>query len=350
MAMDRAELEFQSLYTYLKEGVLARDFSIQVQNEPLKAETRQALDGTVRSDVYRVDTDLGAFGDRPVSDGRGWLSFEPKEYSPCEIYDTATSGFVDSYPTPYRGLALTVPTEREGTLIVVRDQNGAVIPRDYYRIDYEKGRIRWPAATTPSGALGEVPTTIDYCFHMVSILEGFPTDDRHIPELPLVVLYPVTGKSEGFQIGPGMKSKQKYVIQVYATSEAEKRKILNKLHKALINKHAPVIDFNRNGMPLEQWGAVNPDFIQDISFNGETYRSYLTLNAGNGQNLYFVNIEMFYNTSPRQNMSDLVRHTGRIEFMTVTFTDRDPSLVGKFSNLDEPIGGLDSLIKQGYSE
>lgn len=350
MAMDRAELEFQSLHTYLKEGVLAKDFSIQVQNEPLKVESRQALDGTIRSDIYKVDTDLGAFGSRPVEEGRGWLSFEAAEVNPCQVYNTATSGYVDSYVTPYRGLTLSIPTEREVSLITVRDQNGAVIPRDYYRIDYEKGRIRWPAATTPSGALGEIPTTIDYCFHMVSLLEGFPTDERDIPELPLAVLYPIKGESTGFQIGPGQKSKQKYAIQVYATSEAEKRKILNRLHKSLINKKAPVIDFNRTGMPLEQWGAVNENFIQDIDFNGETYRSYLTLNPGNGQNLYFVNIEMYYNTSPRQSMSDLVRHTGRIEFMTVTFTDRDPSLVGKFSNLDEPIGGIDSLIKQGYSE
>lgn len=347
--MDRTELEFKSLIVYLKEGVLARDFSIEVQNEPLKVESRQTPDGDTRNDVYKVDTEISAYDSLPVSEGRGWLSFEPAKKSECEVYDPVTSGYVNTYGTPYEGTFLSIPTEREESLIEVRDQNDTVIPRDYYRIDYEKGRIRWPSSTTPSGALANVPTEVDYTFHLVSILEGYPTDGN-VPPLPVIAVYPVSGETKGFQIGPGAKSKQMYVIDVFATSDAEKRRLLNKLNKVLFNKHAPVIDFNRSGMPLEQWGSINPDFIQDIDFQGNTYRSYLTLNPGNGQNLYFVNIDMLYSISPRTNMSDLVRHSGRIQFMTVTYTDRDPELVGKFSGLNPPIGGFDSLIKQGYSE
>jgi len=349
MIMDRTELELKSLLVYLKEGLLSIEFSIEVQNEPLAVESRQAPDGSIRNDVFKVDLATGAYSDLPVTEGRGWLSFEPKTTSACQVYDPTTSGYIDTYGTPYQGSSLSIPTERESTLIEVRDQLGSIIPRDYYRIDYEKGRIRWPSATTPSGALGNTPTEVDYCFHSVSILEAFPTDGN-VPNLPVIAIYPVKGMDQGFQMGPGIKSKRRYVIDVFASSEQEKRRLLNKLQRVLINKHAPVIDFNRTGMPLEQWGAVNEDFIQDVEFKGNTYQSYLTLNPGNGQNLYFVNIEMLYSTSPRQNVSDSVRHSGRIEFMTITYTDRDPSLVGKFSGLNEPAGGFDSLIKEGYSE
>jgi hypothetical protein len=347
--MGREELEFQSLLLYLKEGVLAKEFSIEVQNEPLNVESRQAPDGSIRNDVYRVDTEVGAYGSQPVSNGRGWLSFEPTTIPTCSIYDPTTSGYVSTRGTPFQGISLSIPVERETSLTIVKDQSGNVIPRDYYRIDYEKGRIRWPSATTPSGSLGNIPTEVDYCFHMVSLLDGYPTDED-MPELPLVTVFPTAGTSKGFQLGPGIKSKQSYTVQVFATSEVEKRNILNRLHKALINKHAPVVDFNRTGMPLEQWGAVNPNFIQDLNYQGDIYRSYLTLNPSNGQNLYFVDIEMLYNSSPRQVMSESLRHVGMIKFTTVTYTDRDPSLVGRFSGLNEPLGGFDSLIKKGYSE
>lgn len=349
MSLDRAELEFQSLFLYIKEGLLAQEFRIEVQDEPLKVEYRKDQDGEVRPDVYRVDPDLGAYGSLPVSEGRGWLSFETPSGSACQIYDPTTSGYVSTYNTPYEYIALSIPTRREESLIVVRDQAGDILPRSYYRIDYEKGRIRWPAATTPSGSLTRVPTTIDYSFYGVSIVEGFPTDGN-VPPLPVIAIYPYAGDITGFQVGPGAKSREKYVIDVFAESGSQKRKILNQLKKILYNRHAPVIDFNRSGMPLSQHGAVNPKFIQDLDYNGETYRSYLTLNSGNGCNLYFVNTEVFYNTSPRQSMSDLVRHSGRIEFGTETRTDRDPSLVGKFSGLNPPIGGFDSLILKGYSE
>lgn len=348
MSLDRSELEFQSLFLYIKEGI-SKDFCIEVQNEPLQVESRKDLDGQIRSDVYRVNQDLGAYGAIPVSKGRGWFSFETVSGSSCKIYDPDSGEFISTYSTPYEGVPLSIPTQREENLITVYDQSGTPMPRDHYRIDYEKGRIRWPAATTPSGSLGNVPTTIDYTFHGVSVLEAFPTDGD-VPPLPVVAVYPVTGDLMGFQIGPGVKSRQQYVIDVFAESEAQKRKILNQLKKILYNKHAPVIDFNRSGMPLTQYGAVNPEFIQDLEYNGETYRSYLTLNPGNGCNLYFVNTEVSYNTSPRLSMSDLVRHSGRIEFNTETFTDRDPSLVGKFSAMNPPIGGLDSLTLKGYSE
>jgi len=115
------------------------------------------------------------------------------------------------------------------------------------------------------------------------------------------------------------------------------------LQEELYNKTIPVIDFNRTGEPLKHWGVINDDFIQDINYENNVYRSYLTLNPGNGNVLYFLNIEVFYNAASRQSRSDILQHVGKITFMTATHTDRDSRLVGKFSALDEPPGGFDSL-------
>jgi len=183
---------------------------------------------------------------------------------------------------------------------------------------------------------------------MVSLIDGYPTDESP-PNLPLVALYPLTENIQGFQIGPGIMSECKYAIDVFATSNAEKHSILNKLKLALYQKHAPVLDINRSGEPLLQYGAINENFIQDFTYKGQTYRSYLTLNPGNGQSLYFINIEVQHNATPRASRSEVMRHFGKIVFTTRTYSDRDPDLVGRFSALDPPPGGFDSLVTKSYS-
>jgi hypothetical protein len=346
--LERSELEFLSIYYYLKEGVLAHDFSIEVQNDALVQDLRPGIDGTVRNDVFIVDSSSSAYGGIHSTKGRGWLSFELNKPEPCKIYDPSTSGYVNTFQTPFHNTPLTIPTEREESLIIVRDQNGDPLPRDYYRIDYRDCRVRWPSNTTPSGALGLVPTSIDHRFHMVSLLDGYPTDEAP-PELPIVAIYTQTENKQGYQIGPGVLSESRYTIDVFANSETEKKSILNKLHTALYNKHVPVIDFNRSGEPLRQWGVINEDFVQDITHGTATYRSYLTLNPSNGQSLYFVNLEVQHNASPRESRSKIMRHMGKLMFTTRTYSDRDPELVGKFSGMGPPPGGFDSLILRSYS-
>jgi hypothetical protein len=115
------------------------------------------------------------------------------------------------------------------------------------------------------------------------------------------------------------------------------------------NRRVPTIDFNRTGEPLKHWGIINDNFIQQVSHNGATYESYLTLNPGNGNIISLLDIDVIYDASPRMSKSDVLRHMGKINFTTETLTDRDPKLVGKFSSLEEPPGGFDSLILKGYS-
>jgi len=347
--LERSELEFQSIFHYLKEGVLAHEFSVEVQNDTLKRDIRPGVDGNAAARVYLINSEDSAYGDLQSTKGRGWLSFELSDINPCEIYDKTTSGFVSTYGTEFYNTPYSIPTERESSLIIVRDQNDDVIPRDYYRVDYKDCRIRWPSNTTPSGvALTKIPTSIDHRFHMVSLYDGYPTDSDP-STLPIVCIYPMNENTEGLQIGPGAEYHNKYAIDIFASNNAEKRNILNLLKNALYNRSAPVIDFNRIGEPLKQWGVVNEDFIQDIAYDGQTYRSYLTLNPGNGQSLYFVNIEVQHDAFARSSRSDITRHMGKIVFKTRTYSDRDPDLVGKFSGLKPPPGGFDSLVLKNYS-
>jgi len=343
MAYSRASLEQLSIFYYLKEAVFASEFSQEVQNEPLSYDSSKDLSGVQRTDYFIVDPNSGAYGRFPVEEGRGWLSFSLNEVNPCQIYDVDAGEYVSIINTPFKTNVYQIPTERETDLVIVRDQNNNILPRSYYQIDYRQGRIRWPAPTTPSGALNEIPTTVDYRFHMISMLDGYPSDDS-IPELPIVCLYPLSDENKALQIGPGAKFTRRYAIDVFATNNAEKRDILDIIHSSIYNKPISVIDFNRSGEPLEHWGIINEDFIQDITYNGDTYRSYLTLNPGNGNILHFLNIEVMYNTSPRESRSDILQHMGKITFTTATQTDRDPKLVGKFSNLSPPPSGFDSLI------
>ena len=343
VSLSRASLEQLSIYHYLKEGPLALNFCQDVVNAPLVFDQRSSKSGSIRTDYRIVDPSSG-FADIATSKGRGWVSFKPVEPNPCQIYDVNAGEYVNIYNTPFEQSTFRMPSEREEDLIVVRDQTNAIIPRSYYEIDYKNGRIRWPAPATPSGALGSVPTLTDYRFHMVSLVDGWPTDDDPV-EMPMVAFYPLSDMNKPMQIGPGVKFKKRYAIDVFANSSAELRQIMDVIHTSLYQRTAPVIDFNRTGEPLKFWGVINEDFIQDFDFNGETYRSYLTLNPGNGNVLYFLNIEAMYNASARQSRSDLVRHMGKITFTTCTITDRDPRLVGKFSALNEPPGGFDSLIK-----
>ena len=356
--LSRGELEFLSLLNYIKEGILARSYSQEVVNEPLVYDTSKGPDNAVRTDYKIVDPNASTYGVVPTAEGRGWLSFELNEINACSIYNVTTSSYVPTYNTPFMNQSFTFPTEREKTLIKVYDQNGDELNRSWYQIDYKNGRIRYPAPMDPlnpeypaySGAVssGITPTSIDYRFHLVSCLDGWPTDDR-IPEVPFLAIYPVTEYVDGFQIGPGVENSRTFCIDIFANSNSNKRALVDLIKQGLFNKHAPVIDFNRTGQPLTHWGNLNPNFIKEFDFNGSTYKSYLTLNPGNGNILYFVDVEVLYDTSPRVSMSNSMRHMAKIKFKTCTFSDRDPEMVGKFAGLEEPPTGFDSLIKKAYT-
>lgn len=347
MALSRTELEKLSLFYLIKEGILAREFSQELQNIPLVYDP-SLYDGLQRTD-YKIINPASTMTNFSIADGRGLLSFDLNEINPCKIYDIDSGQYISTYNTPFQNQSYNIPQERESDYISVKDQYGITMDRSWYQIDYNRGRIRFPAPTTPSGVVssGLTPSSIDYRFHYVSVLDGWPTDSK-IPELPFVSVYKDLDEGYGLQIGPGVKFCRDYIIDVFATSSQERSRILDTLYQGLYNKHCPVIDFNRIGQPLEAHGVINENFIQTINFNGKNYRSYLTLNPGNGDVLYFVNVEIYYDTSPRSTMSQSMRHMGKIKLKTKSFSDRDASLVGKFSGLEEPPGGFDSLITKSY--
>jgi len=348
MSLSRSELEYKSVFYYIKDGILPVEFTQQVQSANLIYDST-LYDGQQRFDYKIADPAVAAFGSTPVTEGRGWNSFKIPQDNTCTF--TTTSGtVVTSYDLGLQNSSFNIPLERESDYIIVRDQNNDIMDRSWYGIDYTHGRIRYPSPTTPSGAVasGLTPTTVDFNFHYISTSDGWPYDQTP-PELPCVALMTEKDTLESIQIGPGVEFRRDYTIHVFATDNANRLKMLNNLKEGLYNKHIPVIDFNRTGPPLEHWGVVNEDFITQVDDNGRLYDTYLTLNPGNGNILYFFNVEVFYNTSPREAMHDSSRHRGKITFSTSTFSDRDPRLVGKFNQLDEPVGGFDSLIKKSYS-
>lgn len=341
MALSRESLEFLSLFTYLKEVPLAYEYSQEVTGSPLAYDTKLDLTGNQRTDYFIIDP-TSAFADIACTIGRGLLSFELNFDSNCQIYSETVGDFVNINNTPFKGGTYSIPTVRESDLIIVRDQSNSVIPRDYYRIDYQNGRIRWPSSTTPSGALNLIPTSIDYRFHMVSLIEGYPNNEEP-PELPIVTLNPVESTHHALQIGPGIKYKRNYILDIYANSNVELMDLTDCILTYLYNKRIPVVDFNRTGMPLESWGVINNNFIQDIDYNGFVYKSYLTLNGGNGNILHIMDPKKLNFYDPRTQGSDLYRHNAKIAFTSVSFSDRDPKQVGRFNSLEPPIGGFDSL-------
>ena len=349
MSLTRSDLEFLSIFSFIKEGILGRTFSEEVLNSSLVYDPT-LYNGQQRTDYKIIDPD-SPYGSLVSERGRGLISFEYDSDNPAQVYNSTTSGYVFTYNTPFFNNSFSIPTKREESYIKVYDQNGNLMDRSWYQIDYIKGRIRFPAPTTPSGVVssGLSPSKIDYKFHLCSVLDGWPTDEI-IPTVPFLAIYPTSEMQSGFQLGGGVEFFREYCIDIFVTSTANRRNILNNIQEAMYNRHCPVIDFNRTGQPLKPWGIINENFIQEITLSGgESYRTYLTLNNGNGQILYFSNIEVLYDTSPRGNMSTAMRHMGKIKFKTCTYTDRDPNLVGKFSGLNEPPGGFDSLIKKGYT-
>lgn len=333
--LSRAALENLSLYYYIKEVPLARHFSEEAVNVPLVPNTRQDKNGNVSS-YYTLDPNNG-FGVLVGQLGRGFLSFDIEDYRSCEVYSETIGDFVNIQETPFKNGSYSIPTIRESNYIAVRDQFNNVLDRADYDIDYLNARIRW------RGAIGTIPSYIDCRFHLVSCIDGWPSETNS-PDVPFVALYPTTQDNEGLQIGPGIMYKRRYELDVYSTSNLQMMEILDTIKSHMYLKRVPVIDFNRNGYPLKPWGIINSNFITTISHNGVDYNTYLTLNPGNGNVIYIRDIEVIYNSTPRKTAGQAARHTGKIIIHTETQSDRDPVNVGRFNQLTPPPGGFDSLL------
>lgn len=349
--MSRARLEHASLFYHVKDGILAKDFSVEVINQPLSFDTRTNLDKNIPTHYRVVLPEDSSYGDLPTSDGRGWVYFEPRPTRTCTIYDPTTGDYIPA-PGSFQDNAFSIPQQAEESLTVVRDETGNVIPRNQYDIDYTSGRIRhFDPGFVPPGkvATSGTPTTVDYRFHLVSALDGWPDDENPPPALPFVTIYPEMSKSHPLQLGPGVKSKTNYIIDVFAKNSGQREDILHSIKSGLYNKRAPVIDFNRTGGPLRHNGTFNSNFLQILSVGDQSVQTYLTLNPGNGHTLYFINIEVVYNITPRLSRAEIGKYRGRITFTAETYSDRGVDTVGNLGGDPQPLGGLDSLRSESYS-
>ena len=352
--MSRARLEHASLFYHIKDGILAKDWSVEVTQEPLDFDTKTNIDGELFTHYRIVPPDQGAYGALPVTNGRGWVYFEPRPLRTCTIFDPTTSTYIPA-PKSFQDNAFTIPQQAEESLVVVRNENGDILPREQYDIDYKNGRIRH-YDTPPSGVslppgkavTSGTPTTVDYKFHLVSVLDGWP-DNESPPELPIVSIYPDTRMDKPMQLGPGVISCRRFIIDVFAKNTGQREDILHSLHTGMYNKRAPVLDLNRTGAPLRHNGTFNSNFLQTFTVEGETVQTYLTLNPGNGHTLYFINLEVVYNITPRESRSELGKFRGRITVTTKTYSDRGIDTVGNLGGNPEPTGGFDSLRLESYS-
>jgi len=350
--MKRARLEQSSLFYYVKDGILARDWSVDVVGEPLVFDTRTNVDKIVKTHYRIVDPENSSYSTLPVENGRGWLYFEPKQAKSCTVVDPTTGNYITPPPQLRGDTSFTIPQKQEESLVVVRDENGLIIPREQFDIDYKNGRIRhYDVGYAPSGkvATSGTPTTVEYKFHFVGTLDGWPSDNNPPPSLPFVAIYPDMRENEPLQVGPGVTFVRSYIIDVFAQNSGQRTDLLDTLYQGLYEKHSPVIDFNRTGGPLRHNGTFNPDFLQTFSANGQSYQTYLTLNPGNGHTLYFINLEVTNNITPRLSRAEIERFRGRIVLTTETHSDRGIDAVGNVGSSPEPIGGFDSLRTESYS-
>jgi len=348
--MSRARLEHASLFYHIKDGILAKDWSVEVTQEPLDFDAKTTIDGQAFTHYRVVPPDQGSYGNLPTSRSRGWVYFEPRPTRTCTIFDPTTNTYIPS-PQALKDNAFTIPQQAEESLIIVRNENDDILPREQYDIDYVRGRIRHiEVGSEPPGkvATSGTPTTVDYKFHLVSILDGWPNDENP-PELPMVVVYPEQRKDKPLQIGPGVLSHRKFIVDVFAQNTGQREDLMHSIHTGLYNKRAPVLDLNRTGAPLRHNGTFNSNFLQTFSVGGESVQTYLTLNPGNGHTLYFINIEVTYNITPRESRSDIGKFRGRITVTTETYSDRGIDTVGNLGGNPEPIGGFDSLRAESYS-
>lgn len=350
--MSRSRLEHASLFYHLKDGFLAKTWSIELTAEPLSFDTKTDSDKNLFTHYRIVDPSQGVYKDLPVSQHRGWVYFEPKEssVSSCSVYDPVSNIYVRA-PRQFIDTSFTVPQRAEESLVVVRDEFNNVIPREQYDIDYKNGRIRhFNPGFVPSGkvATSGTPSTVDYCFHFVACLPGWPENDNP-PKEPFIVIYPDTSKELPLQIGPGAIYKRMMVIDVYAENAGQRTDLLDGIHNALYNNHAPVIDFNRAGFPLRHNGTFNSNFLQTFSSQGNVIQTYPTLNPGNGASLYFNKVEVSNNITPRDSRSNIGKFRGRVMVKTETYTDRGMDTVRNLGGFEEPLGGFDSLITNSYT-
>jgi len=228
-----------SLYTYVKEVILAAGYTDRIVGEDL----------SYSGEVYEVNSRMEP---SPVEKGRGWLCFDQTEIASGEI---------------------TVDLTKEQTGMVTVFAGGSEVPSDEYVINYLQGIIDCGGSSTSVGD----PTHIDYYWHYVSVLDGWPKD-TNLPSVPIVVVDLESAVSAGFQLGGGTRHVFRGILHVFAGSRGERDDITDVLFHGLYNRCAPIYDFNTQGMYLDFDGKFNSDFDGRL-LSGKTSLQFFNVNS-----------------------------------------------------------------------
>lgn len=265
--------EDQSIQHWLKEAVLPLRWVEDVLHAPL----------TYSPERQRFESEI-IWLPNFLDEGRGWVYFDEVDLANCVF--------------------TSIPITEQTSRIVVFNENGAVISRSNYQINYKEGAIvASGGTTTPQG----VPTTIHFTQHYVSLIDGWPGTDP--PDPPIVAIATENFDKQPFQLGGGRKSVRRYSIHVFATSSAERDDLTEFLYDSLFNKHIPILDY-RDGEPLNYDGFYNPTYSGTL----------LTLNNNDDALLYFRNVKAEY-VNARQDWSDVNRWRSKITFTAESYRD-----------------------------
>lgn len=276
MAITRARIEDLVLYHYIKDYILPLDWIERIVNEPLTYNPA--------TDTYDTDS---AMEPSPVSEGRGWVYFDEN--------------------TEYLSNCVQAPHDEQQNRVITRSNIGDILPTTAYTVNYVEGRLE-----NVNTAVSGTPTEIDYYWHYVSVIEGWPGDDP--PPLPIIVVDTFSSEKSGFQLGGGYQTTRSCRLHIFATSNAERSDLSELLYNALYERHIVLPDYTVQGEPLNFGGTFNGNYTGEV------------VERGLGGLLLFNNVRYNKITS-RPDWSLLNRFRGTITFDIVSYKERFVSLI-----------------------
>jgi hypothetical protein len=274
MTVTLARMEDMSLQHWVKDVVLPLKWVEKIVNVPLNFNTE-------KSRYEAVVQWLPNF----LDEGRGWVYFDPAGSGTCVVSD--------------------IPSTEQSTRVTVYNESAVTIDASLYTINYIDGAIGLPGGGITTA--GGTPTTVDFTYHYVAMVDGWPGTDP--PEAPLISVEMTGYDKQPFQLGGGRKSVRKVAIDIFATSSAERDDLTEFIYDALYNRHIPVFDF-REGEPLNYDGTFSPTWSGTL----------LQLNTNDDSLFYFQDVNAI-NITGRQEWSDLNRWRSRITCKMISYRD-----------------------------
>lgn len=227
MPASRLRLENSSLYHYIKDQVVATEFSEQKVKESL------VLDPSLNE--YVADSQ---YDPSPISDGRWWVYFDDSTVNGRIIVDIS---------------------QEQTSKVSVYNSSDVLISPSNYTINYKRGSI------TSTG--GDTPATVSYYWHYVSVLPFWPGSTP--PSLPLVTLGVDFSEKEGFQLGLGVRNVRTVYFNIFAISPQERDDLSELIHSSIHDRRVEILDFN-SGPYLNYDGTFN-DSVVPLSSVGSMF-------------------------------------------------------------------------------